>query len=160
MSKEKAFIKLIREHQGLIYKVTRFYLDKTADQNDLYQEIVYQLWKSFDTFRGESKISTWMYRIALNTALLHLKREKRKGISVGLDEINLSSDTYDSTLDELALRLHEQIKDLNEIDKGIIFLYLEGKRYSEIGTVLGLSENNVGTRMARIKQTIKNRINT
>ncbi|WP_373519428.1 RNA polymerase sigma factor [Pricia sp.] len=159
MKEEQAFTKLIKQNGGIIYKITRLYTDDTESQKDLYQEIVYQLWKGFKTFRGEAKITTWMYRIALNTALLHLKRKKRSGYKVSLDAVVLKQEDYDPLFEERLKILYSKIKDLGDVDRGIIFLFLEGKKYKEIAKITGLSTNNVGTRMARIKERLRTQIN-
>ncbi|MGI9551835.1 MAG: RNA polymerase sigma factor, partial [Aurantibacter sp.] len=126
------------------------------DQQDLYQDIVYQLWKSYDTFRGEAKISTWMYRIALNTALTRLKKKKRQGHSVSIDQVILEqTENYDPEFEERLRMLYQQIGQLNVLEKGIMLLLLEGKKYEEIAEITGLSASNVGTRISRIKQKLK-----
>ncbi|SHN20144.1 RNA polymerase sigma factor [Mucilaginibacter sp. OK098] len=158
-SKEK-FIKVIKENAGLIYKVTKVYTNSREDEQDLYQEIVYQLWKSFGSFRSESKISTWMYRIALNTAIAHLNKEKRKGSYIPIDELLLNKPDLNDTLKEEQVEiLYSQIKKLDTIEKGIILLYLEGKSYDEIAGITGFSTTNVGTRLGRIKQKLITQIN-
>lgn len=157
MQRQNEFIQIIKQNEGIIYKVTLVYSSNKEEQKDLYQEIVYQLWKSFDSFRNESKISTWLYRIALNTAITHLKNEKRN--SVSLDEIFINRIEHNDTLMEDRIHiLNNHIKELNTIEKGIILLYLEGKSYEEIGAITGFSNSNVGTRLGRIKQKLKSQI--
>jgi len=159
MPKQQEFITLIKENEGVIFKVTLVYTFNEEDQKDLYQEIVYQLWKSFDSFRGDAKISTWMYRIALNTAITNLKKEKRSGKKVPIDDDLLSRiDHIDTLMDERIKVLYIHIKKLNTIEKGIVLLYLEGKSYDEISTITGFSTTNVGTRLNRIKQKLKSQI--
>ena len=154
-SKKKEFIEIIRANEGLIHKVTKVYSNSKEDAQDLYQEIVYQLWKSFSSFRNESKISTWMYRIALNTSIAHLNREKRKRNHVPIDELLLNkTDTTDTLMDERSEVVFALIKKLNDIEKGVILLYLEGKTYAEIASITGFTSSNVGTRLGRIKQKI------
>jgi len=159
MPKQQEFITLIKENEGVIFKVTLVYTFNEEDQKDLYQEIVYQLWKSFDSFRGDAKISTWMYRIALNTAITNLKKEKRSGKKVPIDDDLLSRiDHIDTLMDDRIKVLYIHIKKLNTIEKGIVLLYLEGKSYDEISTITGFSTTNVGTRLNRIKQKLKSQI--
>ncbi len=160
MHKEEKFIQLIKENEGIIYKITRIYSNNEADQKDLYQEIVFQLWKSFDDFRGESKVSTWMYRIALNTALFHLKQSKKNGQRVGLEKIILTQENYDPILEERLAIMYQHIKALNDLEKGIILLFLEGKKHEEIAEITGITATNVGTRIGRIKQKLKETIKT
>src|SRR5580704_8630073 len=124
---KKEFIGIIQENAGLIYKTAKLYTNSKEDEQDLYQEIVYQLWKSYPSFRAEAKISTWMYRIAMNTAIAHLNKEKRKGNQVPIDEWLLNqTEITDTALDERSAALFAQIKRLNDIEKGIVLLYLEG----------------------------------
>jgi RNA polymerase sigma factor (sigma-70 family) len=155
MHSKQAFVEIIQEHAGLIYKVAKVYTYNKEDEQDLYQEVVYQLWKSFASFRAESKISTWMYRIALNTAIAHLNKEKRKGNHLPIDEYLLNKTGPGDTLQEERIEiLYDQIKQLNTIEKGVILLYLEGKTYEEIAAITGFTATNVGTRLGRIKQKI------
>ncbi|NER15210.1 sigma-70 family RNA polymerase sigma factor [Leptobacterium flavescens] len=159
MSKEDEFAQVIKDNEGVIFKITTFYTNNEDDQKDLYQDIVYQLWKSYDKFRGEAKISTWMYRIALNTAITHLKKEKRKGNRVSIDKVVLKqTEYYDTTFEERLKALYAHIKKLNALEKGLILLLLEGKKYEEIAVITGLSASNVGTRLSRIKQKLKSQI--
>lgn len=159
MNKESTFTQIIREHEGVIFKITTIYTDNSEDQKDLYQEIVYQLWKSFDRYRGDSKITTWMYRVALNTALTRLKKEKRKGNQVGIDKVVMQqTEYYDQEFEEKLKILYAHIQGLNELEKGLILLLLEGKKYEEIASITGLSFTNVGTRISRIKNKLKTQI--
>ncbi|ASU32809.1 RNA polymerase sigma factor [Mucilaginibacter xinganensis] len=160
MQRKEEFVKIIKENAGLIYKVTRVYTDSREDRQDLYQEIVYQLWKSFESFRSESKVSTWMYRIALNTAIAHLNKEKKKGSYTPIDELLLNKPDLNDTLKEEQIEiLYTQIRRLDKIEKGIILLYLDGKTYDEIAGITGFSTTNIGTRLGRIKQKLIAQIN-
>lgn len=159
MGKEESFTRLIKENEGVIFKVTTIYTDSGQDQKDLYQEIVFQLWKSFDSFRNESKISTWMYRIALNTAIGQLKKRKKQSITTSIDQVVLrQTENYDTEFENRLKIVYKQIHQLNILEKGLILLLLEGKKYEEIAEITGLSETNVGTRISRIKQKLKSRI--
>ncbi len=156
MSKEETFTQLIKEHQGLIYKVSALYTEQQQDQNDLFQEIVYQLWKSYDSFRGDAKMSTWMYRVALNTAIGQLKKKKRALNTVSIDQdVVYIMDDIDTELEERIKVLNAHIQQLNILDRGLILLLLEGKKYEEISEISGLSLTNVATRISRIKQKLK-----
>lgn len=155
MPDKKEFIEIIKANQGLIYKVTKVYRYNKEDEQDLYQEIVYQLWRSFPSFRNDSKISTWMYRIALNTSITYVKRERNKRNHVPIDEILLHrTDTNDEVRNERIETLYASIRMLNTIEKGIILLYLEGKSYEEIAAITGFTTTNIGTRLGRIKQKL------
>ena len=161
MQQNEAFIEHIKDHEALIYKITKVYTDTREDEQDLYQEIVYQLWKSFPYFRNESRISTWMYRVALNTAIAFLNREKRKGILLPIHEALFNQpEVRDAVKEERIDRMYAQIKKLNTLEKAIILLWLEGKNYEEIAAITGFSSSNVGTRLGRIKQKLVHQINT
>ncbi|MDE3740447.1 RNA polymerase sigma factor [Maribacter polysaccharolyticus] len=159
MDREGEFIQVIKENEGVIFKITTIYTDNREDQQDLYQDIVYQLWKSFESFRGEAKFSTWMYRIALNTALTHIKRNKRKGHSVAIEEVVLQqTELYDTAFEQRIKILYKHIHQLNVLEKGLMLLLLEGKSYSEISEITGLTPSNVGTRLSRIKLKLRSKI--
>ena len=159
MDKESRFVQIIKDNEGVIFKITTFYTDNKVDQQDLYQDIVYQLWKSFDSFRGDSKVSTWMYRIALNTALTRLRRGKRQGYPVSIDKAILEyTDNHDPEFEERLKMLYEQVGQLNVLEKGIMLLLLEGKKYGEIAKITGLTPSNVGTRVSRIKEKLRLRL--
>ncbi|GAB5473521.1 MAG: sigma-70 family RNA polymerase sigma factor [Maribacter sp.] len=159
MLKEEEFVRVIKRNEGVIFKITTMYSDNRADQQDLYQDVVYQLWKSFDSFRAESKMSTWMYRIALNTALTKLRKTKRMGHSVSIDQVIMrQTENYDSEFEEKLKVLYAHIKELNALEKGVVLLLLEGKKYEEISEITGLSPGNVGTRVSRIKQKLRKQI--
>ena len=156
MSKETVFTNLIREHQALLYKVTSVYTDNKQDQEDLFQEVVYQLWKYFDSFRQDSKITTWMYRVAMNTAITHLKKKKRRPDVLPIVEVFIKqNDSIDDVYEERLRLLYKHLHHLNTLDKGLIFLLLEGKSYNEIALITGLQVSNVGTRISRIKKKLK-----
>ena len=160
MTDKTEFGRVIQENEGLIYKISKLYTDSREDEQDLYQETVYQLWKSFDSFRNESRISTWMYRIALNTAIAHLNKKKKRGRTQPISELVLNkTDTNDQIRDDRYETLYAQIRKLNTIEKGIILLYLEGKSYDEIALITGFTSTNIGTRLARIKQKLITQIN-
>lgn len=147
------FEKLIFENQHLIHKVCNIYGQTVADREDLFQEITIQLWKSFSTFEHKSKFSTWLYRVALNTAITQKRKEKRAPVSTSLSEQEMripeASGTYADEADLAALR--SAIHHLNSIDRAIIFLYLEEKSYREIAEVIGITPKNVGVKIVRIK---------
>lgn len=157
-AKEKRFTQLIKDHEGIIYKISRAYCDRSEDQKDLHQDIVLQLWKGFDSFRGDSKPSTWMYRVALNTAFTFLRKEKRKGNAVSLDYVHLTYEPHDPILEDRIKEMYAQIRALNDVEKGIMLLLLEGKKYEEIAEVIGFTRTAVGTRISRIKEKLKQQL--
>jgi len=150
---EHLFVEMINIHRGIIYKVCNLYGLDQEDKNDLFQEVVLQLWKAFPSFRQESKQSTWMYRIALNTAITNFrkasKRPERRGISV--DEFQIPDLGAYPEEDEQMTLLKRAINCLTEIEKAIILLYLEEKSYEEISEIIGISKSNAGVRITRIK---------
>jgi RNA polymerase sigma-70 factor (ECF subfamily) len=155
MQNKNEFVRAIQENEALIYKVSRVYSNSREDEQDLYQEIVYQLWKSFGSFRHESRLSTWMYRIALNTAISNLNKEKRKGTFLPLNEWALNRpDSTDLLREEKYELLYAHIRQLSTVEKGIILLYLEGKSYEEMAAITGFTTTNIGTRLGRIKQKL------
>jgi RNA polymerase sigma factor (sigma-70 family) len=156
MQREEVFTDLIREHQALLYKVTSIYTDNKEDQEDLFQEVVFQLWKYFDSFRNDAKITTWMYRVAMNTSITFIKKKKRRPDSVLVADVFINqSDTKDDVFEERLQMLYQQLTHLNTLEKGLIFLLLEGKSYKEIAQITGLSDSNVGTRISRVKKKLK-----
>lgn len=157
MPNESEFVRVIKEHEGLILRVARVYTDDREERRDLYQEIVFQLWKSFDSFRSESKVSTWMYRIALNTSISHLHRRKKKWNHVSMDvSFDIVEDT-DASADQMET-MYRHIRALGDIEKAIVLLYLEGKTYDEIAAVTGFTPTNVGVKLNRIKQKMKDQV--
>jgi RNA polymerase sigma factor (sigma-70 family) len=157
MSKEK-FIATIRSNQNLIYKICYSYCYNPDLRKDLEQEILLQLWRSFNKFDGRVKISTWMYRIALNTAISFLRNDKKfknQKLSIHESIISLPSNEYEVEQDENVALLYEFINMLNELDKALILLYLDDFKHKEISAVLGISESNVATKMHRIKNNLK-----
>lgn len=159
MSLEAQFIQLIKENEGVIFKITSIYTRNQADQHDLYQEIVLQLWKAFGSFRNESKISTWMYRVAMNTAITRLRKDKKKGQQVPISQVVLNrTETTDVAFEERLKVLYQHIEKLNDLEKGLILLFLENKSYEEMAEITGLSVSNVGTRLSRIKAKLKSQV--
>ncbi len=156
MHKEEEFVQIIKDHEGVIYKITTFYVDNQEDRNDLYQEIVYQLWKSYSKFNNRSSVGTWLYRIGLNTAITQLRKSKRKidQIALNQDLFNLT-DQKDTVFEERLKLLYAQVSMLNDMEKGIILLFLEKKSHEEIANITGLSVSNVGTRLSRIREKLK-----
>lgn len=159
MEKKDRFIKAIKKNEGLIFKVATLYANGLQDRQDLYQEIVFQLWKSFDTFNEQSKLSTWMYRVAMNTAIYNLKSSKKQVNTISIDlETMRFADVSDQSEEERLKLLYEHIQMLNLLEKGIILLYLEGKSHQEIAAIIGITTSNVGTKISRIKEKLKSKI--
>lgn len=151
------FIELIQENRGIIHKVTNLYCTLEEDKQDLFQEIVIQLWKSFEKFRGDAKFSTWMYRIAINTAITGIRKSSRRINTVSTETIpfEIQLDQYDKEKEEQLIRLYAAIKELNEIERSIVMLYLEDKSYDEMEEILGINQNNLRVKMNRIKDKLR-----
>ena len=159
MNNKEVFLTAITENQGLIFKLASIYTDNVEDRNDLTQEIFYQLWKSFGSFNQKSTTSTWMYRVAMNVAIYHLKTSKRKIKAVPLDEHPADISEADNTeMEEKWKLLRQHINKLNLLDKGIVILYLENKSHQEIAQIIGISVSNVGTKLSRIKEKLKEQV--
>jgi len=157
-TKGQDFTRLMKENKGIIYKVCNSYCEGKDDREDLAQEIIYNLWKSFDSFNNEFKFSTWMYRIALNVAISFYRQEKKaKHHDPIVEELIVFEEVSgDKTEVEANLvLLHNFINGLKEIDKAIILLYLDDKSHSEIAQITGFSETNVATRINRIKNRLR-----
>lgn len=157
MEKDK-FISVIKDNQKLIYKICYSYCSNKENRKDLQQEILLQLWSSFSKFDGRVKISTWIYRIALNTAIsFYRKDSKHSKKSDSLDEsiISISNLEIETEKDENISMLFHFIEQLNELDKALILLYLDDNKYNEIADILGISETNVATKISRIKKRLK-----
>lgn len=160
--KKQIFIKAIKDNEGLIYRIASLYTSNPDDKADLIQEIIYQLWKSFDGFNEQSALSTWMYRIALNVAIYQLKISKRRVQTMPIEEQMLNyADEDTRQMEQKWEAIRQQVETLNLLDKAIVMLYLDNKSYQEIAGIVGISESNVGTRMQRIKEKLKKQnINT
>jgi len=151
------FTRHIMENKGIIHKICNIYCNTSEDKKDMMQEITLQLWKAFPKFRGEAKFSTWMYRIALNTAITNIRRSKSNPLLEALSDRlpDIPEKETIPNLDEDVNRLYKAIAQLNDIDKAIILLYLEKKVYAEIGEIMGISEKNVSVKIVRIKAKLK-----
>jgi RNA polymerase sigma-70 factor (ECF subfamily) len=151
---EQEFLAVIREYSRVVYKVCYLYTTPNATLNDLYQEVILNLWKAFPKFRGECKISTWIYRISLNTCISFLRKEKNTPEIVTLTQEADRTEEQDET--QIMLKqLYRMISRLGEVDKSIILLYLEEKSYDEISDITGLTLTNVATKINRIKDKLR-----
>jgi RNA polymerase sigma factor (sigma-70 family) len=157
MQREQRFIDLISTHQGLIHKVCSMYCDHEEERRDLFQEVVLQLWRAYDGFRGQAKISTWMYRIALNTAITGFRKQKRRPLLETLPDSSALLPSYDPDYeqDEKRKLLYQAINQLSEIEKAIVMLHLEDHSYDEIAEIVGITRNHVGVKLNRIKGKLR-----
>lgn len=151
------FLQTITKHQGILHKVCGMYCDNKEDKEDLFQEIVAQLWKYYPKFRNESKVSTWMYRVAINTAITSFKKNKRRpdNSELNKEHIQLTYESVDEAFEERLQMLHSAISKLSDIEKSIILLFLEEKKYEEIAEIIGITQNNVRVKMNRIRGKLK-----
>ena len=154
---EKEFLQIVQKNQGIIHKVCNIYCDFEEDRNDLFQEIVAQLWKSYPSFRNDSKFSTWMYRVALNTAITSFKKNKRRPDQNRLSNVNfqIAEEKYDTETEENIKLLHKAVSQLTGVEKSIVLLFLENKKYEEIAEITGITQNYVRVKMNRIKKKLK-----
>ena len=154
---QEAFIRLVSEHRGMLYKVCRLYCFTEADRQDLFQEIVFQLWRSFPSFRGEARISTWLYRIALNTAISGLRKKQSLIRTVDPERLptELQDIQYSAEKEEQVRLLYTAIEQLSEVERALTMLYLEDRSYQEMEEILGISQNNLRVKMNRIREKLR-----
>lgn len=153
---EQEFLSIIEKHKGLLHKVSRMYMDEPEDREDLFQEIVLQLWKSYGSFRGESQVSTWMYRVAVNTALTFFKREKKKPDNARMHpEMDVKDDIEESHRETQLDYFYKAVQQLNQVEKALIFLFLEGQSHKEIGSNLGITAVNARVKLNRTKDKLQ-----
>jgi|SRR5690606_15493033 len=158
---EQSFVRQLKENQNIIHKICRLYTRGQDAHNDLFQEITIQLWKAYPKFRGEAKFSTWAYRVALNTAIT-LYRKSTKMVSTIEFESGkhlVKQEDYNYEEEEQLKLLYEAVYQLNDIEKALVFMYLEDKDYAEISETLGISEVNARVKMNRIKGKLKKILN-
>lgn len=162
ISLEQEFLEKIEKHKGIIFKISKMYMDEKDDRDDLFQEITYQIWKAYPNFKGHSEFSTWMYRIALNTAIIFLKNEKKRSFIKNEDfsEYKITQDEFDHEKEEKLNAMYRAIHQLNPIDKAFIFYYLENFSGKEIAEQMGISEGNVRVKMNRAKNKLKDILNS
>ena len=158
---EKNFLNDFEKNQNIVHKICRIYTSNQDEHNDLFQEITIQIWKNYSKFRGESKFSTWMYRVSLNTAISLYRKSSRKIKTQDFSDVSfkIKSVDYDDTKDEQLKALYNGIRELNDIEKALIFLYLEDKPYKEIAKTLGITEVNARVKMNRTKEKLKKILN-
>ena len=152
---KKNFVKLISENQKLIHRVCNVYCYTPEDRKDLFQDIVLQLWRAYPSYKSEAKFSTWLYRVALNTAITQMRKQKKK--MVELTPITTNSLIVDNAHENFEKHqlLQILIRELNSVEKSIILLYLEEKTYQEIAYIMGMSKTNVSVRLVRIKKKLE-----
>ena len=149
---ENEFTELINRHRGIIQRICNIYFYRNPCLEDYYQEILIRLWKAYPSFKNQSAFSTWLYRVALNTAIDLIRKQSLRPIHVGLSktEYTIADQEFKSESDKKD-RLYQAINQLSDIEKAIIFLYLEDYNYKEIAEIIGISESNTGVKISRIK---------
>ncbi len=155
------FLEILANYQGILHKVNLIYFRNEDDRRENFQEVVFQLWKSFPRLKNKNSIGSWIYRIAINTSITKIKSETNIVLNESIPDIRTDSSALDKMMENEAVQeLMTAIRQLNAIDKAIMLLYLEEKSYEEIAEVIGITVSNVGARISRakerLKQTIKN----
>jgi len=158
---EHQFVTALESNQNIVHKVCTLYTNDRDSHKDLFQEITIQLWKAYPKFRGESKFSTWMYRVALNTAITLYRKSKRRIQTQDYESVifKIKADEYDETEEQQLKLMYKAVKQLSDIDKALVFLYLEDKNYAEISETLGITEVNARVKMNRIKTKLRTILN-
>lgn len=158
---EQQFVSQLQSNQNIIHKICRLYTDNQDAHKDLFQEITIQLWHAFPKFRGESKFSTWAYRVALNTAITLYRKKKRSIATITFDSNFhfVLQEEYNFEIEDQLKKMYQAVYQLNDIEKAFIFMYLEDKDYTEIAETLGITEGNARVKMNRIKGKLKNILN-
>ena len=155
-SLKEEFLEILSNYQGILHKVNLIYFRNKPDREDNFQEIIYQLWRSFPKLQNKNSIGSWIYKVSINTSISRLKKdsriEYREKLPESIDKFDLIEEL---SFNETSRRLLQAIYNLNEIDKSIMLLYLEEKSYDEIAEILGISKSNVGVRINRAKEALK-----
>lgn len=152
---EEEFISLLRSYQGIIHKVNLIYFPVSEDRKDNFQEVVYQMWRAYPKLKNKEKIASWIYAIAINTAVSKIRKDSRYTFSGDIESINIPYSDYCMEVTFDFQRLLEAIRQLKGVDKSIMLLYLEDYSYNEIGEIVGISSTNVGARINRAKKQLE-----
>ena len=153
---EKEFLELVTKHKALIYKICHTYERDDVLRNDLIQEIILNLWKAFPKYDATTKWTTWAYKIGLNVAITQIRKRHIPTTTLTAEFEQTFSDTpYDYTVEDRLKTLHQAIAHLNAAEKALILLYLDDVSYSDISEIIGITENNVGVKLNRIKSKLK-----
>ncbi len=150
------FLKILTKYQGILHKVSLIYFRNKSDREDILQEIIYQLWKSFPNLKNKDSIGSWIYSVSINTSLSRIKKKSLVEYRDTVPEISDGlSDLNKAVKDDISEHLLNAIHNLDDINKSVILLYLEEKSYDEIAAILGVSKSNVGVRINRAKKILK-----
>ena len=158
---EQVFVQQLKENQNIIHKICRLYTNNADAHKDLFQEVTIQLWKAFPKFRGDAKFSTWAYRVALNTAITLYRKSTRtiKTVDYESQSYFIKQEEYNAEEEEQLKLMYQAVYLLNDIEKALVFMYLEDKEYTEISETLGISEVNARVKMNRIKGKLRKILN-
>jgi RNA polymerase sigma-70 factor, ECF subfamily len=152
---ENEFTELVYKHKGIVQRICNIYFYRNSYQEDYYQEIMIRLWKAWPTFKNQSAFSTWLYRVALNTAIDIMRKQSLQPVHIELSKTEYNIPDHDIVGEsDKKEKLYRAINYLSDIEKAIIFLYLEGYNYKEIAEIIGISENNTGVKINRIKNQL------
>lgn len=155
-SVKEEFLEILTNYQGILYKVSLVYFRNSSDRDENIQEIIYQLWKSYPGLKNHNSIGSWIYAVSINTSISRIKKASRIEYRNKIPELADASDlTEDLSMNESLEQLLNAIYKLNEIDRSIMLLYLEEKSYEEIAEIIGISKSNVGVRINRAKEVLK-----
>ncbi len=153
--KQEEFLKILSDYQGIIHKVNLIYFRSAVDREDNFQEIVYQLWKSFPALKKKDKLASWIYAVAINSSISKLRKDSRLEFYDSIPEIIDSGEQpYDNTETNYQRLIHA-LQQLNEVDKSIMLLYLEDCSYEEISEIVGITPSNVGVKIHRLKNQLQ-----
>lgn len=158
---EHTFVKELEDNQNIVHKICTLYTNDRDSHKDLFQEITIQLWKAYPKFRGEAKFSTWMYRVALNTAITLYRKSKKRIDTQDYESVifKIKADEYDDTEEQQLKLMYKAVRQLGDIDKALVFMYLEDKNYTEISETLGITEVNARVKINRIKTKLRTLLN-
>lgn len=157
---KEEFIACISEHERIIFKVCKMYCRSRDDEQDLFQDVLLQLWQSFPSFKRDSKVSTWMYRVALNTAITRLRNEKKRPEQQTIDtDVLQIPNTINDPKDENFELMMKALEKLSSVEKAIMVLYMEDHSYHEMAEVMGMTESNIGFKINQIKTKLKTTVN-
>lgn len=157
-SKQKEFLNILSDYQGIIHKVNQIYFKSKADKEDNFQEVVYQLWRSFQSLQNKEKPASWIYAVAINTSISKIRKDSRLEYINSVPDIEIVNPYEQQEQNENYQRLLNALYELNEIDKSIMLLYMEDYSYEEIAEIVGMTSSNIGVKIHRLKSQIQKQL--
>ncbi|MFT3749328.1 MAG: sigma-70 family RNA polymerase sigma factor [Agriterribacter sp.] len=158
-TQQQQFLEILRQNGGILHKVCRMYGNTEEDRQDLFQEMIAQLWKAYPGFRQEAKISTWIYRIALNTAIAGYRKQQRQVFTIAMNaDMSIMNDADDLIKAERLKLMYSAIARLTDVEKALVMLYIEDKTYEEMEDILGMTQGNLRVKMNRIKEKLRKQV--